>query len=65
MGTTDRQRDEVAAGIKFTLMAGDFAVFPPNTPGEVRNDGTGPTVALVAVVEPFGNEAAPVATPPA
>ena len=45
-------REEVAAGTEFTLEAGDSAVFPPNVPGELRNDGQERVVALVALVFP-------------
>ena len=52
--------EEVAAGTEFTLEAGDSAVFPPNAPGEVRNDGTERAVALVAlIVPPEGAAATP------
>ena len=44
--------EEVAAGTEFTLEAGDSVVFPPNVEGEIRNDGTEPAVALVAIVAP-------------
>ena len=54
--------EEVAAGTEFTLEAGDSAVFPPNAPGEIRNDGSEPVVGLVALVgPPEGGEATPVA----
>jgi quercetin dioxygenase-like cupin family protein len=46
------EAEEVAAGTEFTLEAGDSAVFPPNVPGEVRNDGTEPAVALLTLVGP-------------
>ena len=57
--------EEVAAGTEATLGAGDSTVPPLGAPGAVRNAGPAPAVALVAVVEPFGDEAAPVATVPA
>ena len=44
--------EEVAAGTEFTLEAGDSAVFPPNVPGEVRNDGAERAVGLVALIAP-------------
>ena len=49
----------VAAGTEATLLAGDSAVPPLGAPCAVRNPGPEPAVALVAVVEPFGDEAAP------
>ena len=55
-------QEEIAAGTEFTLEAGDSAVFPPNVPGEIRNDGQEPVVGLVALVAPpEGGEATPVA----
>ena len=57
--------EEVPAGTEAALLAGDSTVPPRRAPGEVRNPGPEPAVALVAVVEPFGDEAAPVATVPA
>ncbi len=44
--------EEIPAGTEFTLEAGDSAVFPPNVPGEARNDGAERAVALVAIVAP-------------
>ena len=57
--------EEVAVGTEFTLAAGDSAVFPPNVEGEIRNDGTEPAVALVAIIAPpEGGAATPgVGTP--
>jgi quercetin dioxygenase-like cupin family protein len=52
-----RGPEEVAAGTEATLLAGDSAVPPLGVPGAVRNPGPEPAVALVAVVEPFGDEA--------
>ncbi len=46
------QLEEIAAGTEFTLEAGDSAVFPPNVPGEVRNDGAEPAVGLVTIIAP-------------
>ena len=57
--------EEVPAGTEATLMAGDSTVPPRRAPGEVRNPGPEPSVALVAVVEPFGDEATPIPTVPA
>jgi len=54
--------EEVAAGVEFTLAAGDSAVFPPNVAGEARNDGAEPAVALLAFVgPPEDGEATPAA----
>ena len=51
---------------RFTLEAGDSAVFPPNVAGEIRNDGPDRVVVLVSIVEPLGGgEATPVAGTPA
>ena len=44
--------EEVAAGTEFTLSQGDSFLYPPNVAGELRNDGTEPVVALVALVAP-------------
>ena len=58
--------EEVAAGTEFTLEAGDSAVFPPNVPGEVRNEGAERAVGLVALIAPPEDAAAtPVAGTPA
>ncbi len=57
--------EEVAAGTEFTLEAGDSAVFPPNVPGEVRNDGSEPAVGLATVIAPITEGAAtPAAATP-
>ncbi|MGH2618829.1 MAG: hypothetical protein ACRDJC_26675, partial [Thermomicrobiales bacterium] len=51
--------EAVAAGTEITLGPGDSAVFPPFAAGELRNDGTGLAVALVANIVPEA-----VGTPP-
>src|SRR5918993_5135698 len=37
--------EEIPADTEFTLSDGDFALFPPNAAGEVRNDATEDAVA--------------------
>ncbi len=44
------------AGQDFTMEVGDSALFPANTAGEVRNDGTEDVVLLVAIIQPNGEE---------
>ncbi len=43
---------EIAAGAEVTLAAGVSAVIPPNTGGEVRNDGQERAEALVILIGP-------------
>ena len=45
--------EEVPAGTEVTLEAGDSVVFPPNVPGEIRNDGDEPAVGLSASIVPI------------
>jgi quercetin dioxygenase-like cupin family protein len=44
--------EEIAAGQEVTLGAGDAGLFPPNSSGEIRNDGDEPTMILVVFVGP-------------
>jgi quercetin dioxygenase-like cupin family protein len=55
--------DEIAAGIEFTMAAGDSAFFPPNETGEVRNDGQEQAVILIANIEPQGSGGSMTGTP--
>ena len=59
--------EQIAAGTEFTLAAGDSAVVPGNTAGEIRNDGSAPAVALVTLVGPpeDGEAGTPMAGTPA
>jgi len=58
------EQEEVAAGVEFTLAAGDSALFPPRTEGEARNEGSGSASVLVANVWPTGEgEAGATGTP--
>jgi quercetin dioxygenase-like cupin family protein len=47
------ETEEVAAGMPFTLSAGDSAVFPPNVVGELGNNGTDAVTLLVANIAPL------------
>ena len=58
------ETEEIAAGQEVTVSAGDAVHFPPDTSGEVRNDGQEPTVALVVFVGPPVTEGTPVAGTP-
>jgi len=55
--------EEIPAGQEFQLMAGDSALFPANTAGDIRNDGTEPAVGLVAFYEPLQMDGEAEATP--
>jgi len=46
------------AGQDFRMEQGDSAVFPTNTVGEVRNDGTEVAVILGALIEPIMEDGA-------
>ena len=46
------EAESVPAGEEFTLEEGDSALFPANVAGEVRHDGSDPTVVLVAEIAP-------------
>jgi quercetin dioxygenase-like cupin family protein len=50
--------EEIAAGTEFTMSEGDSALFPPNSSGEVRNDGDEDAVAWVTNVALFTSDAA-------
>jgi quercetin dioxygenase-like cupin family protein len=49
--------EEIPADTEFTLSDGDFALFPPNAAGEVRNDGAEDAVAWVTNVALFAGGA--------
>ena len=49
--------EDIPAGTEFTMGDGDSALFPPNTAGEVRNDGAEDAVALVTNVALFTSDA--------
>ena len=58
--------EDVAAGTDVTLEQGDAALFPPNpggAPGEARNDGQEPAVALVVFAGPAEDGGAATGTP--
>jgi len=66
-GEFDLPEETIPAGQTVTLGVGDVAYFPPNSGGEIRNDGndgTEPTVSLAFVIsssEGFsGDQATPV-----
>ena len=65
---TEAAPEEIAAGTDVILQAGDAALFPPNpegAPGEARNDGQEPAVALVVSAGPAEVGAAAAGTPAA
>jgi hypothetical protein len=57
--------EQIAADTEFTMGAGDSAVFPPSTAGELRNDGQEPAVLVATSVgPPEGGAATPMAGTP-
>ena len=65
-GMSPAAPEEVAAGTEVTLEQGDAALFAPNpdgAPGEARNDGQEPAVALVVSAGPAGEGVAAAGTP--
>jgi quercetin dioxygenase-like cupin family protein len=62
-GATDAPGESVAANTEFTVQAGDYFVFPPQSSGEVRNDGQDPASLMIASIIPAGGGATPSATP--
>jgi hypothetical protein len=53
--------EQIASGEEVTMTAGDAASIPGRVRGEIRHDGSEPTVALVVLVVP--TEAMASATP--
>jgi quercetin dioxygenase-like cupin family protein len=49
--------EAIEAGTEFTMSEGDFALFPPNASGEVRNDGDEDATAWVTNVALFTTDA--------
>jgi quercetin dioxygenase-like cupin family protein len=46
--------EEIPAGQEFQVATGDSFLFPAQTAGDIRNDGTESTVILVALTSPHG-----------
>jgi quercetin dioxygenase-like cupin family protein len=49
--------EAIEAGTEFTMSEGDFALFPPNASGEVRNDGDEDATAWVTNLALFTTDA--------
>ena len=62
-GAEGDQGEPIAAGTDFTLVAGDYVLFPANIGGEARNEGSEPAQIVAASLAPQVIESAPLGTP--
>lgn len=59
-GGEEPARESISACAEVALASGDSVVVPPRSGGEVRNDGAGSVVLLIAEVAPRQDDATPV-----